>query len=315
MENKARYTIVGLFVLVFTVAMVVFILWLARYDAQKINAKEFRLYSKISIAGLNKNSIVEYKGLDIGTVEDIRIDPKNLEQIEIVLKITNPSVIKINSYAIVQSQGVTGNKIIEIEGGTQEAQLLDVKDNSFQIIPLKKSFFDKLTSSAGNITTQIETVLKRFEILLNDKNIQNIEQILVNTNHSSKNLNETMLSINNLVEKELVRTLNNVDKMTNSIDKVVKKDIAKTIKKIDSLSNNFNILSKDVQQIVNNDVKALIKDLRKTTKSSQNIDVVLDELENTLHKINETVEDFNSNGADKLFITREVKYGPGENHD
>jgi len=312
LENKARYTIVGLFVLVFTIAMVAFILWLARYDANEINAKEFRLYSKSSIAGLNKNSIVEYKGLDIGTVNSIEIDPKNLEQIEIILKITKPNVIKTNSYAIIQSQGVTGNKTIEIEGGTQEAKLLEPKKGSFAIIPLKKSFLDKLTSSAGNISSQIETVLKRFEILLSDKNIENIDQILINTNSSTKNLEETMLKVNDIVGNSLVKTLKNIDSMTNSIDVVVKEDITKTIKKIDTLSQNFNFLSEDIHDIITSDVKNLIKDLRKTVNSTQNIDKVLDELENTLQKIDTTVEDFSQNGGDMIFKTRKVNYGPGE---
>lgn len=312
MENKARYTVVGLFVLLFTIAMVLFILWLARYDIEEINAKEFRLYSKSSVAGLTKNSIVEYKGLDIGTVDKIQIDPKNLEQIEIILKITNPSVIKTDSYAIVQSQGVTGNKIIEIEGGTHNAKPLSMERKSYAVIPLRKSFLDKLTSSAGNITTQIETVLKRFEVLLNEKNMQNIEQMLVNANSSSKSIDEMMIKVNNLIETSLINTLKNIDNMTNNIDSVVKKDISKTIKKIDSLSQNFNLLSKDIHTIVNNDVKALINDLRKTAKSSQDIDRVLDELENTLEKIDTTVEEFSSNGGDMIFKTRAVNYGPGE---
>lgn len=268
MENKARYTIVGLFVLLFTIAMVLFILWLARYDIKEINAKEYRIYSKTSIAGLNKNSIVEYKGLDIGTVDKIRIDPKNLEQIEIILKITNPSVIKTNSYAIVQSQGVTGNKTIEIEGGTQDAKLLLNNKNSFAIIPLKKSFLEKLTTSANSISEQVESILRRFEIILNDRNIENIEKILINANSSSKQLDDVMLKVNNLIENSLIKTLKNIDNMTQSIEGVVKKDISKTIKKIDSLSDNFNILSKDVKNIVNNDVKSLISELRKTAKSS-----------------------------------------------
>lgn len=312
MENKARYTIVGLFVLLFTIAMVLFILWLARYDIKEINAKEYRIYSKTSIAGLNKNSIVEYKGLDIGTVDKIRIDPKNLEQIEIILKITNPSVIKTNSYAIVQSQGVTGNKTIEIEGGTQDAKLLLNNKNSFAIIPLKKSFLEKLTTSANSITEQVESILRRFEIILNDRNIENIEKILINANSSSKQLDDVMLKVNNLIENSLIKTLKNIDNMTQSIEGVVKEDISKTIKKIDSLSDNFNILSKDVKNIVNNDVKSLISELRKTAKSSQDIDKVLDELENTLEKIDLTVEEFNSNGGDMIFKTRATKYGPGE---
>lgn len=144
MENKARYTVVGLFVLIFTVAMIAFILWLARYDVKEISAKEFRVYSKISIAGLNENSIVEYKGLDIGTVDKIQVDPKNLEQIEIILKITKPEVIKADSYVLIQSQGVTGNKIIEIEGGTKEAKALVPKDDSYIVLPLKKIFFRQI---------------------------------------------------------------------------------------------------------------------------------------------------------------------------
>lgn len=317
MENKARYTVVGIFVLVFTIAMILFVLWLARYDIEEINSKEYRLYSKISIGGLNKNSIVEYKGLDIGVVEKIQINPKNLEEIEIILKISKPEVIKIDSFAIVQSQGVTGNKIIEIDGGTHNANLLTHKDDSFSVIPLKKSFLDKITSSAGNITEQVETVLVRFEKLLNKKNLDNIDNILNNTNKSTKDFDEMILKVNNLIDSSFVKTLNNVDKMTSSIEKVVKDDISKTVTNVDNLSKNLNLLAKDIQVIINTDVKLLIKELQKTATSSQDIDKVLDELENTLHKIDNTVDEFSKNGGDMIFKTRKVNYGPGEldNHE
>lgn len=312
MENKARYTLVGLFVLILSIAMLLFIVWLAKYDNEQINAKEYRLYSKVSIGGLNKNSIVEYKGLDIGIVEKIQINPKNLEEIEIILKITKPEVIKTDSYAIIQSQGVTGNKIIEIDGGTTQSKLLTSKQNSYSIIPLQKSFIDKITSSAGNISEQIETVLKRFELLLNEKNINNINHILSNTNKSTKDFDEMILKVNKLIDSSVVKTLSNLDKMTSSIDKVVKNDISKTVNNINTTSNNLNSLAKDIQSIVNEDIKDLIKDLKKTANSSQDIDKVLDELEITLHKIDSTVENFNENGGDMIFKTRKINYGPGE---
>lgn len=317
MENKARYTVVGIFVLVFTIAMILFILWLARYDLEEINSKEYRLYSKISIGGLNKNSLVEYKGLDIGVVDKIQINPNNLEEIEIILKISKPEVIKTDSFAIVQSQGVTGNKIIEIDGGTQKANLLTHKDNSFSVIPLKKSFLDKITSSAGNITEQVETVLVRFEKLLNQKNLNNIDKILNNTNKSTKDFDEMILKVNKLIDSSFVKTLNNIDTMTSSIEKVVKDDISKTVTNVNNLSKNLNLLAKDIQVIVNTDVKLLIKELQKTATSSQDIDKVLDELENTLHKIDNTVDEFSQNGGDMIFKTRKVNYGPGEldNHE
>lgn len=315
MENKARYTVVGLFVLIFTIALIVFILWLARYDIKGINSKEYRLYSKTSIAGLNINSSIKYKGLDIGTVNQIQINPKNLEEIEIILKITKPEVIKIDSFAIVQSQGVTGNKIIEIDGGTNDAIILEVKENSFARIPLKQSFLDKLTSSAENISLQVETILSRFEKLLNEKNIKNIDGILTNTKDSTKNLDELLLKVNDLVENSVNKTLLNINNMTKSIDEVVKKDISQAVKKIEKVSSGINLLSEDIRVIVNKDVKNLIKELEKTTTSAQGIDKILYQLENTLDKIDTTVEEFNTNGGDMIFKTREVKYGPGENND
>lgn len=312
MENKARYTLVGLFILIFTIAMVFFILWLARYDIEEINSKEYRVYTSKSIAGLHENSIVEYKGLSIGTVDTIQIDPKNLEQVEMILKITKPQLVKTDSYAVVQSQGVTGNKIIEIDGGTKNSELLGISKEGFGIIPLKESFFDKLTNSADNISIKIETVLSKFEKILNEENIDNIGKILKNLDSSSKNFDNTMNSVNTLVNKQLVQTLDNLNKMTKSIDNVVKKDISKTIKKIDSVSTNFNKLNSDVQILINNDVKSLINELKNTASSTQNIENVINQLETTLEKVDNTVEDFSQNGGNMIFNTREIKYGPGE---
>jgi len=312
LENKARYTLVGLFVLSFVIAAVVFILWLGRYDLEKIDAKEFRIYSTTSIGGLSKNSIVEYKGLNIGIIKDIQINPKNLEQIEIILKITKPSIIKSDSYAIIQSEGVTGNKRIEISGGTNDSEILEVKKDSYAIIPLKKSFIDKITSSAGNISSQIENILEKFEILLNEKNIKNINKILENTNNSSKNFDEMMQKVNNLLENNLLKTLNNFDNMTNSIDSVVKTDIKNSVNKIELMTKNLDLLGNDVRTLINNDIKKLIKDLRQTANSSKDIDIVLDQLEDTLKQIDSTVNEFNQNGGDMLFNTREINYGPGE---
>jgi phospholipid/cholesterol/gamma-HCH transport system substrate-binding protein len=305
LENKARYTLVGLFLIIFTVALVTFVLWLARYDLEEIQAKEYRIYSESSVMGLNKNSIIQYKGLDIGTIDDIRIISKNLEQVEIILKITKPDLIKTDSYAIIQSQGVTGNKYIEIDGGTQSSQLLKPNNEGIAIIPLKKSFLDKLTNSADNISVQIETMLKRFDKLLDKENLENIKESLKNLNNSSKDFNQTVNKVNNLIDKSIIQTVDNVNNMSKSIDKVVKEDITKTL-------NDFDKLSLEIKNVINEDVKVLLKDLKQTAKSSKDVDKVLDSLENTLQKIDDTVDNFNNNGGNMIFNTREVPYGPGE---
>ncbi|RXJ70355.1 hypothetical protein CRV08_01970 [Halarcobacter ebronensis] len=309
MENRAKYTTVGLFVLLFAVAMVLFILWLARYDMKDKHAKEYRVYTKTSVAGLNKNSIVEYKGLDIGIIKDIRINPENLEEIEILLEITKPELIKIDTFVTIESQGVTGNKLLEVNGGMQSSELLlPEKGKDFAVIPLNKSFFDKLTSSADSITQNIERVLNRFELLLNEKNLTNIEKLLKNSNLSSENLNRVLIKMQTLIDKSFTKTLND-------LDKVIENDISASAKNINELSKNFNSVSLDIKELINNDVKDLIENLKDTTKSSKNIDVIIDKLETTLDKIDTTVENFNNGGGDMIFNTREINYGPGEKNE
>lgn len=305
MENKARYTLVGVFLITFTVAMVLFILWLARYDIKEIKAKEYRLYSKSSVSGLNENSIIQYKGLNIGTVDKISIDGKNLEQIEIILKITHPELIKTDSYAIIQSQGVTGNKYIEIDGGTQKAEKLLPTKDGYAIIPLKKSFIDKITNSADNISVQIETLLKKFDYLLDRENLENIKNSLKNLNSSSNEFNQTLNKINKLIDTSVSKTINNVNNMSVSIDKVVKEDVSKTL-------NNIDKLSIEVKKVINEDVKVLMKELKTTARSTQDIDKVLNTLDNTLEKLDTTMDNFNENGGNMIFNTREIPYGPGE---
>lgn len=305
MENKARYTLVGFFIFIFTIAMVGFILWLARYDVKELKAKEFRVYSKVSIAGLHKNSIVEYKGLDIGIIKEIRIDPKNLEQIEIILKITKPEIIKTNSYARIQSLGVTGNKIIEIDGGTADAKLLEAKDSSYAILPLKKSFLAKITTKAGDISEQINSILMKFEMLLSEENINNFNKILSNSNKTTENFNITLKKIDSLLDNEIHQTMTN-------LNKTVKEDLKASLNRFNALSSNISNLSLDVQNIINEDVKILLENLNETSESTKNVDEVLEQVNTTLEKIDTTIEDFEQNGGDMLFKTRETNFGPGE---
>lgn len=300
METKAKYTLVGFFVLSFSIAMVIFILWLARYDVNEQSFKEYRLYMTKSIAGLNINSIVYYKGLDVGLVKDIRINPKNQEEIEIILKISQPNLIKEDSYASIESQGITGNKTVELSGGSQNAKQLASNDNGFAVIPLKESFMSELTSQASNIGQKFDILLARLNMMLNNQNLHNIEKILDNTQHSTEKFNALMTALNETVNKNVNTTLYNVNH---------------SLKQFDKLANNWDEVGSNINGLIKNDIKQLLQEFKGAANSAQNIDEVIEEFEYTLEKLNQTLEHFNDSGGDLLFKTREIQYGPGEKNE
>jgi len=296
-ENKARYTVVGLFLMLFSVAMVAFVLWQARFSLSEKKFFEYRIYSKNSIAGLKENSFVEYKGLVIGSIKKIGINPNNIEQIEIILKINQPEVIKKDSFAIIQSQGITGNKNIEIDGGSLDSESLIPKDNEFISIPLHDSFFDSLTKDAGDITQNINSVLVNINALLNKQNLQNISTILSNFEQSSE---------------MIIGTLEKVDTVMVKLNKILEKDVTSTLNSIGATSKEWEELSKDMQNLVKSDIKKLLEKLNGKIDETKGLDELISNINATLEKVDTTLDNFNTNGGDLLFKTRDLHYGPKE---
>ena len=96
MESKVNYTIVGFFVVALTTAVLIFAYWLTKsygeqaYDTYYVHLSE-------SVAGLNTDATVKYRGVDVGTVVSISLNPKNPEQVELVLNINQDTPIKTDT--------------------------------------------------------------------------------------------------------------------------------------------------------------------------------------------------------------------------
>jgi phospholipid/cholesterol/gamma-HCH transport system substrate-binding protein len=85
MLKKKNYFMVGFFVLIGITAGIVIIVWLgASQYLQK--GKTYATYFDESVQGLQIDSSVKYRGVDIGIVDKIRVAP-DYRLIEIIMKI------------------------------------------------------------------------------------------------------------------------------------------------------------------------------------------------------------------------------------
>ncbi|MCJ8327233.1 MAG: MlaD family protein [Campylobacterales bacterium] len=297
MENKVSYTIVGLFVLSLLIGIILFVLWLTRYNLDNENIKYYKIYAKESISGLEKNSLVTYKGIDIGQVQKVNIDKNNIEQIEISIYVSDYRMVKENSFAIIQSKGISGNKFIEIVGGTNDSKTLDINENGFGIIPVKLSFVDELSASAEKMTGKFESILNKIDTLINEKTINNINGIFNNINKSTQHLYHEQMSFDILLEK-----------MNSLLSKQNTKSINESIINVKKISDKMN-------DIIENDVKKVLRDVNKSinniNSNSLNFNTSLNKFEDLMLNIDYKINDFSDN-AGKIFQVRELKYGPGE---
>ena len=74
METKASYVAVGSFVLVVAAGLIVFVTWLGKVSIDREFDRYLILFSD-SVTGLQVGGAVRYRGVPVGTVSDIRLDP------------------------------------------------------------------------------------------------------------------------------------------------------------------------------------------------------------------------------------------------
>ena len=84
MYSKINYTLIGLFVFSFTIALIFTAFWLGNRGDQD-SYKKYLLRMSESVIGLSKDSGIKMKGVNIGLVDKISINPSNIEEVDILI--------------------------------------------------------------------------------------------------------------------------------------------------------------------------------------------------------------------------------------
>lgn len=71
-----------------------------------------------------KKPLSKLNGVTIGEVRKITINPKNAEEVLVVIRVEESAPIKEETYALIQAQGITGLSFIQLQGGTNKAKAL-----------------------------------------------------------------------------------------------------------------------------------------------------------------------------------------------
>ena len=169
METRAGYVAVGAFVLVLFLGGLGLAVWFGdlRLD-QEVHA--YRIEFDGSVGGLSVGSPVRYRGVPVGSVTGIRIDPENVETIQVDADVDSTVPIKTNMYATLESQGLTGVGFIQIQGGSRDAPTL--KREGGQALPV--------IPSAPEIADQLTVLMARLEGFFSEENRNSVTEILRN---------------------------------------------------------------------------------------------------------------------------------------
>ncbi|MDD2790876.1 MAG: MlaD family protein [Sulfurimonas sp.] len=319
MNNKVNYTLVGFLVLFGISLMIAFSYWLLKPSDEEATTKYLVFFDE-SVLGLNIDAPVKYRGISVGKVIRVRVNPKNSEQVEVLINILSTTPVKSNTVAQLTAQGITGLSYINLSLGDNNAPaLLKEEGSNYPVIKSIPSFFENFEKSLGSISSQLSTTLSGTEQLLNDENQKQVALLLQRTASFMDKMEKLLddKTINNLQTsaQNLATITEKIDKVVPNINTLVEKSISWEEKISESLGSIMqSYLS----------IRAAMDEFKKAAANGQfnfkdiSSDVVptlnetLIEMQDVMNKVEDALYKYERSPGDILFKHEEIKKGPGE---
>ena len=159
MARKTSKFMVGLFVTLGSIIAVVAIIWVG---ATKYFEKGgmYVTYLDESVQGLQKDSIVKYRGVDVGRVAKIQVAPDD-KLIGVVMKINLKEDLEHNAVAQLKAAGITGIMFIDLDRQDPRQPDLSPKidfPSEYPIIPSRPSEMQRLVAGVNDIVQKFNQV-------------------------------------------------------------------------------------------------------------------------------------------------------------
>jgi phospholipid/cholesterol/gamma-HCH transport system substrate-binding protein len=178
METRIRYTLVGLFVVLLGATSVAIFLWLSK-GLERTTYVRYLAFFRESVSGLNPNAPVKFRGVDVGRVRDIVINPKNVEEVRLTLEIAQGTPVKSDTVATLRIQGLTGLAFVDLSGGSQAAPLLTAKPgDAYPVIGTGPSLLFRLDSEVTTLITGVNAFTEDARAIIDEDNRAKLRQIL-----------------------------------------------------------------------------------------------------------------------------------------
>ena len=319
MNNKVNYTFVGLIVLLGMMSMLGFAYWMLKPQKAK-ETQKYIIYFNESVLGLNLDAPVKYKGIKVGKVIRLRINPKNSEQVEVTVNVLKTTPIKEDTIAKLTAQGITGLSYINLTQGSNNAALLKAKkEEEYPVIKSAPSFFSNIQHSINSVSELLLVTLDQTNELLSDKNQKEFSKFL----HESA---VVMTKVDKILDEKTIahlhKSVKNIEDITARVDK--------SIPNINRLVNHSIVWEKKINDSFVSikqtylQIGIIMENMAKSFSGIQNnvdnvtvqtlpvINSTMTQMQQTLIDVNELLQHFNNSPSDILFKKEDVKRGPGE---
>jgi len=262
-KEKQQKTRLGLFVIAGTVLFVLSMYFIG--NKQNLFSNTFTLSAVFNnVNGLQRGNNVRFTGIDVGTVQKIEILNDTSIRVDMIVKESIRKFIKKDAIASIGTDGLMGNKLVNISPGSPEVEAVQ----EYDMLPVLNSL------DADDIMRRLENTNQNVELIST-----NLVNIIEKVNEGQGVLGK--LIMDTTLAKDLTGTLANLKKLgekTVSISEVIEKNI----RKINIGEGTVGALLSDT--IIARNIQRAVKDLVAT---GEHLGQATEDMKVITRKINE----------------------------
>jgi len=211
MENRSHALIAGVFTLLLGLAAVTSIWW---FGGKREVSNEFIVVTRQNVTGLSPQGQVRYRGIGVGKVQAIELDPKDVRNILIRIRVNDSVPVTRGTTAKIGFQGITGIAHILLEETGLDTTPLEGLGDEPPRIAMQQSLIEELSEVGGDTLRNARDFLANANQLLNPENRQRIAKTLANLEATTGTAQETLTQLRQLLTPENIALINSTLKRT-----------------------------------------------------------------------------------------------------
>lgn len=219
MENEQRYFTVGLYIIGLSLLLAGFAIWLA--GTSRGDDIPYRIYFNESVSGLAQGGAVKYRGVDVGSVTSIEIDPDDPRRIRVDVRLKKTTPVTMQTTASLKLQGITGAVFVELSGSEANAPMLrKAARGEVPVIPSEVTGIAVVVNQLPVIMDKLSRFVDQMNLLASNDNIARLGELLGNSTRITGDVREIVRSSkqdSKAISANLRKATRDINEVTESV--------------------------------------------------------------------------------------------------
>lgn len=298
METKAHHVMVGTFVLAAVAVLIGAILWLGHGAADR-DMQFYEIVFDDEVSGLTPGSPVEYSGITVGDVQNLRLDENDPRVVRVRIRVNADTPVREDTGARLGLANITGSSLIRLYGGSPDSPRLSSDPNDPAVIRADRSGINRLLANSESLLGDVNSLVQNINNMFSDENTTRVGNTLDNVEQITAMLADQRDDFDLLV-KEMREGLRSFSQLAEQSARLIEQEGTQSLTQVRQTMAAFEQTSRELTDMLRTNAPAI----ERSVEGLQGVGPVTDELRLTLQTMQRLTRKLEQD-PQSLFLRRE----------